>query len=98
MPPKGSSGWLTGLDRSDVGAGGDVYQPVGPTCATPRMFRRATHHDARRAVVLSPPGGAQLVQQIGNGRPGCAFFQRLRVFDYAREMLGQPPVRVAEEP
>src|SRR5436853_3261784 len=45
-----------GLVWLDVGAGCDVYQPVGPTCTTPRMFRGATHHDARWRWVMSPPG------------------------------------------
>src|SRR3954470_10018146 len=98
MPPKGSRWWSWGCLWLDVGAGCDVYQPVGPTCATPRMFRGATHHDARRMLVLSPRGGAQLVQQLGNGRPGPALLQRFRVLAYSPEMLGQPPVGVAQEP
>ena len=70
--------------------------PVGPTRATPRMFRGATHHDARWQWVMSHQG-AEAVQERRHSGPRATSSQRLGVLDDSRQVAGQPPVGVVEE-
>src|SRR5213078_4370911 len=97
MPPKGSRDWPGGSSSDDVSSGGSVYPPVAPTRVTPRMFRGATDRDARSAVVLSPPGVPQTVEEHPEQLPRFAVLQGVRVAGDTPETLRQARVGLAEQ-